>query len=83
MKKDELKLLWVTNHPKSVKGMWPRRAGVDYIEGSPKGTHMYSSDELRRQNIIGVYVDMSPEDYYSLPVVCSPSELKGHEERKV
>lgn len=62
-------LLWITNHPKSVKGLWPRRDGVEYIEGKPKATHVYSVEELQKQNIIGVYVDMIEDEYYKLPII--------------
>lgn len=67
-------LLWITNHPKSVKGLWPRRDGVEYIEGMPKATLVYSVEDLIKQNIIGVYVDMTPEEYYKLHIINSPKK---------
>jgi hypothetical protein len=62
-------LLWITNHPKSVKGLWPRRDGVEYIEGEPKATSVYSVEDLQKQNIIGVYVDITSDEYYKLPII--------------
>ncbi len=67
-------LLWVTNHPKSVKGMWPRRDGVEYIEGDPKATLKNSVEELKMQQLIGVYVDMDEESYRKLPVIWKPTK---------
>jgi hypothetical protein len=42
-------MLWITNHPKSLKGLWPRRAGCVYIEGEPRGTFAYTAEQLREQ----------------------------------
>lgn len=67
-------LLWITNHPKSVKGMWPRRDGVEYVEGEPKATHKYSVDELKEQNLVGVYVNMDAESYFKLPLIMKPTK---------
>ena len=67
-------LLWITNHPKSVKGLWPRRDGVQYLEGEPKATSVYTVEDLKKQKIIGVYVDMIAEDYYKLPLINSPKK---------
>jgi hypothetical protein len=67
---------WITNHPQSIKGMWPRRIGCDYIEGLPKATDTYTVEQLINQNIIGVYVDMPIEEYRLLPTVRSPKEIK-------
>lgn len=67
-------LLWITNHPKSVKGMWPRRDGVEYIEGDPKATLKNSVEELKMQQLIGVYVDMDEETYRKLPVIWKPTK---------
>ena len=69
------KLTWITNHPKSIKGLWPRRIGVDYIEGKPMGTHAYSSDELAQSGLIGVYVDMPMEQYRQLPLAKTPKDM--------
>jgi hypothetical protein len=67
-------LLWITNHPKSIKGLWPRRDGVEYIEGEPMATHVYTTDDLKRQRLIGVYVDMPANEYYKLPLIMSPKK---------
>lgn len=67
-------LLWITNHPKSIKGLWPRRDGVEYIQGEPKSTKVYSVEELKKQGLIGVYVDMLAEQYYSLPIITKPNK---------
>jgi len=70
-------MIWITNHPKSLKGLWPRRAGCTYIEGEPKGTDIYSSAELSACDYVGIYVDMPEEEYRKLPVVRTPAELKS------
>lgn len=67
-----MELTWITNNPKSVKNLWPRRFGVEYIEGAPKATDIYSVEELRAQNIIGVYVNINKETYNRLPLIKSP-----------
>lgn len=67
-----MELTWITNNPKSVKSLWPRRFGVEYIEGAPKATDTYSVDDLVKQNIIGVYVNISKETYDKLPLIKSP-----------
>ena len=66
-------LLWITNHPKSLKGMWPRRAGVTYIEGPPKSTEAYSVSELVSQGLVGAYVDMPEAEYRKLPLIRTPT----------
>lgn len=66
---------WVTNHPKSVRGMWPRRAGVEYHEGAPQSTEAHTSEELARQGLVGVFVDMPLDQYRQLPLVKNPSEI--------
>ena len=67
-------LLWITNHPKSIKGLWPRRSGVEYIQGEPKATDVYSVEQLKSQGLVGAYVDMDAEDYYKLPIIKSPKD---------
>ena len=67
-------LLWITNHPKSIKGLWPRRSGVEYIQGEPKATAAYSVDELKSQGLVGAYVDMDAEEYRKLPIIKSAKE---------
>lgn len=67
-----MELTWITNNPKSVKSLWPRRFGVEYIEGAPKATDIYSVEELRAQNIIGVYANISKDTYNKLPLIKSP-----------
>jgi len=69
------KLLWVTNHPKSLKGLWPRRKGVDYIQGPPKATAARSAEDLTASGLVGAYVNMTDEEYRQLPVIRSPKEL--------
>ncbi len=67
--------LWITNHPKPLKGMWPRRVGCEYLEGDPQGTDSLRVDELKQQGYIGVYVDMPAVQYRSLPVARNPKEF--------
>jgi len=69
-------MTWITNHPKSLKGLWPRRAGYTYIEGEPKKTEACSVQNLKSCGIIGIYVDMPDEDYRKLPIVKNPNELR-------
>jgi len=68
-------MTWITNHPKSVKGMWPRRAGVDYIQGQPKATEAYTTEQLQSQGLVGVYVGITEKEYRKLPLVRTPTEL--------
>lgn len=68
-------MIWITNHPKPLKGMWPRRVGCTYIEGEPRGTEFYTSEWLKDRGLIGVYVDMAAEDYHNLPVAKNPLEF--------
>jgi hypothetical protein len=68
-------LLWITNHPKPIKGMWPRRFPVEYIEGAPKPTKTYSAEELSQQGLIGVYVNMREEEYRKLPIAKTPKDM--------
>lgn len=67
--------LWITNHPKPLKGMWPRRVGCTYIEGDPKETPCMSVEALKGEGYIGVYVDMPAVQYRSLPVARNPKEF--------
>lgn len=69
-------LLWITNQPKSIKSLWPRRIGVEYIEGPPKATSVYSVEELAEQKLIGVYVRMNEEEYRKLPLARNQEEFK-------
>lgn len=71
------KLTWITNHPKPLKSMWPRRAGVKYIEGFPNPTDRYTVEELLKMGIIGVYVDMPLSAYRKLPIIKKPE--RNHE----
>jgi len=68
-------MIWITNHPKPLKGMWPRCVGCTYVEGEPMGTDSLRVDELKRQGYIGVYVDMPAVQYRSLPVARNPKEF--------
>jgi hypothetical protein len=63
---------WITNHPKPLKGMWPRRKNAEYFEGEPKGTDKYSSEFLARQGLIGVYVKEPLSEYYKREVIRRP-----------
>jgi hypothetical protein len=64
-------MIWITNHPKPLKGMWPRRVGCTYIEGEPKATFVYTVEQLKEQGLVGVYVDMPVEEYEQLPLAKS------------
>ena len=75
---NRFKMLWITNHPKSLKGLWPRRAGCVYIEGEPMGTDSLRVDELKAQGYVGAYVEMPEEEYRKLPIVRTPQELANH-----
>lgn len=68
-------MTWITNHPKPLKGMWPRRVGCEYVEGDPRGTDRYSDAVLKEHGLIGVYVDMPLDDYHKLPVARNPQEF--------
>jgi hypothetical protein len=72
-------MLWITNHPKSLKGLWPRRAGCVYIEGEPRGTFAYTAEQLREQGLVGAYVNMPEDEYRKLPIVKNPQDMKRHE----
>jgi len=74
-RKPERPLRWITNFPASVKGLWPRRAGVEYLEGPPKATEEFTVQEFAGMNYVGVYVDMPEDDYRKLPLVRTPMEL--------
>lgn len=67
--------LWITNHPKPLKGTWPRRVGCEYLEGDPRGTDSLRVDELKAQNYIGVYVEMGRREYECLPIARNPKEF--------
>lgn len=68
-------MTWITNHPKPLKGMWPRRVGCEYVEGEPKGTDALRVDELKAQGYVGAYVGMSDREYRKLPVARNPQEF--------
>jgi len=72
-------MLWITNHPKSLKGLWPRRAGCVYIEGEPKATFYYTQAQLKKQGCVGAYVNMPLEEYSRLPIVRTPQELANYQ----
>ncbi len=72
-------MIWITNHPKSVKGLWPRRAGCEYIEGEPKGRDpQFPVDALKNLGLVGIYVDMPEDEYRKLPIVKTPQELNAY-----
>ena len=73
-------LLWVTNHPKTVKGMWPRRIGVVYIEGPPKATESRTAEKLASEGLVGVYVDMDENEYRKLPLARTPADMKTNDQ---
>ena len=68
-------MIWITNHPKPLKGMWPRRVGCTYIEGDPQGTDAFTVEQLKAQGNIGVYVEIPAAEYYRLPVAYNPKEF--------
>lgn len=58
-------LNWIANEPGSIKAFWPRRAGVCYEEGPPKGTDAYTRKEFEEMGYVGIYVvGQKPFDYY-------------------
>ncbi len=79
-------MTWITNHPKPLKGMWPRRVGCEYVEGESKGTDTLRVDELKGTDTlrvdelkgmgyIGAYVDMPDSKYRKLPLARNPQEF--------
>ena len=58
--------IWVTNFPRSVRGFWPRRRGVNYFEGPPKKV------PLLAEHHVGIYTD--DPDHRDKPLIKSPSE---------
>lgn len=66
-------MIWITNHPKPIQSFWPRRA-TDYVEGRPKATEKFSEKELEEQGLIGIYVDISAEEYCELPILKRPEK---------
>jgi hypothetical protein len=69
-------MTWITNQPRSLKSLWPRRVGVEYIEGPPHATPTYSSEELASKGYIGVYVNITKEEHSQLPLARNPEEYK-------
>lgn len=59
---------WITNHPKSHKGLIPRRVGVTYYDGEPKATEKYSVEDFKKMGYVGVYVDITDEEYKKFPL---------------
>lgn len=62
---------WVTNHPKSIKGYWPRRA-VPLMEGAPKLADGYEGSKL-----VGIYLAdnlLAPLVFY--PLCATPDEYR-------
>lgn len=74
-------LLWITNHPKSLAGLWPRRVGCEYVEMEPRGTPFRSTEQAKVDGDIGIGVRMKAEDYYALPVAKNPKEFAEIEQR--
>lgn len=52
---------WITNCHIRDKGAlaWARSLPMEVIEGSPKGTEAFTSEELARMGMIGLY---APEE---------------------
>ena len=69
------KKLWITNHPKSIQGFWPRRT-CEYFEGLPQKTYKYSVEEFIEMGYIGIYVNMTREEYEKYPLVANPKQFK-------
>ena len=65
---------WITNHPRTHKGMWPRRENVNYIDGPPKATDDYSVEDFENMRIVGVYVDISLEEYKNHELIWKPKK---------
>ena len=61
-------MTWITNHPRTYKGLIPRRIGVEYFDGEPKATDEYSIEQMKEAGLVGVYVNISKEEYYKLPL---------------
>lgn len=65
---------WITNIPKTSKSLWPRRAGVVYHDGEPRATAAFSAAALKARKIVGVYVDITREEYNMLPRINKPEK---------
>ena len=59
---------WITNHPRTFKACIPRRIGVEYFDGDPKPTKEYTVEQLKANGIVGVYVNISMEEYLKNPL---------------
>jgi len=46
---------WLTNHPKSIKGYWPRRA-VPLVEGPPQGVSDTDTADCEEAGYVGIYL---------------------------
>lgn len=80
-KEDSSMPMWITNHPKSIKGLWPRRVGCEYVKMRPRASETYTVKELEADGIVGVGVNMTREEYYALPVARNPEEFAEIENR--
>lgn len=52
---------WLTNHPRTYRGWFPRR-DAKMVDGPPKATDKYTVDELLAMKQVGVYLDEDIED---------------------
>ena len=60
---------WLTNHPRSYRGWFPRR-DVKLRDGVPRATDTYFSCELIEKGIVGVYLDEDvPEGIENRPII--------------
>ena len=46
---------WLTNHPRSIKGWWPRR-DVKIYQGRPKATDTFTVEQLEGMGQVGAYL---------------------------
>ena len=60
---------WLTNHPRTYRGWFPRRDALMY-DGPPKATEAYTSEELAEKRIVGVYLNEDvPEGIKDRPML--------------
>lgn len=65
---------WITNVPKNIKSLWPRR-NVKMVQGEPKATETFSVDDLKSRGIVGAYLDEDiPEGIKSRELIWSPNK---------
>lgn len=55
---------WVTNFPRSIKGL--KKRNVKLFEGEPVPCGPYTVEHLKQMKIIGIYLaEDCPDGYYS------------------